>query len=104
MRIGTLCVAMCVLIGGVTLGSPQLGAQYYDDPYEDPYFNPFGPSRQPDYDGVLEQSLRRVIPSYEQQMLEEQRRQNSGHNSWMNQCHAMAGNPAAQARCYQGAR
>ena len=75
--------------------------------YNDPYFNPYAPSEHQtlqDARDLADQLAERATGSYQQRALEEQRRENSGRNSWMNRCHAMGGNAAAQARCYQGGR
>ena len=93
-----LAIALCV-------AATPIWAQYYDDPYNDPYFNPWAPqTQQRDTRDLADEVLRGVIPSYEQQALEEQRRENSGRNSWMNMCNAMGGNAAAQALCYDAMR
>ena len=93
-----LAIALCV-------AATPTWAQYYDDPYNDPYLNPYAPqSRQRDSRDLADEIGRRYLPSYEQQALEEQRRENSGRNSWMNMCHAMGGNAAAQALCYEAGR
>ena len=101
----------------VAVGVAALPAWAQYQPYYPPNPNPSNPyyvphgsilpgpqTRQRSGQDFANEVLRGVLPSYQQQMLEEQRRQNSGHNSWMNRCHAMGGNPAAQALCYQGGR
>ena len=61
-------------------------------------------TQQRDTQDLVDEALQGVIPSYEQQALEEQRRQNSGRNSWMNMCNAMGGNAAAQRLCFEAGR
>jgi len=85
--------------------TPPAWGQYYENPYTDPYLNPYAPqARQRSGQDIANEVLRGVLPSYEQQRLEEQRRQNSGRNSWMNMCNAMGGNAAARALCYEAGR
>ena len=94
-------------IFAATLAFTPLVAAGQEDPFTDPYFNPYAPSDHQTVEDAYDLADRlaeRATGSYQQRALEDQRRENSGRNSWMNMCHAMGGNATAQGLCYQAGR
>ena len=109
MRFRTLFLAAAFCVAATPTWAQY--QQYYppNPTPNNPYYVPHGSilpgqTQQRGSEYWANEAARRALPSYEQQALEEQRRENSGRNSWMNMCHAMGGNAAAQRLCYEAGR